>query len=466
MMFNSSGEDHETTFEHERRAHNDHSFLPTAELVSSPNLSTNKNTTMFPSQHEESSRNNCITQSHLLMNHNLGMTGENKRIYNTVMMPNMKVGNVISPNICSSTPNIVHDMTKRQEKKRRVSLNNDYQEHAVNSPNSELSVKSPSYSKEEYKMKAEANLREFLINLSKCERSDRDYLVDNLIAGVKHAFQSTTASCQSSDNRNTLAHALKRKDSIRGGKQYQNMLIRLDSRSNAHDGTQSCVITTETPTASSPTTSVTVSASIPMRNVPSGNTFSPDRCERSTFEVAMNQHVEQDTIARPYNRDMTRDRANSPDSASSHSTFSSPERSEKCAFEVGVEQELGQDLICPNDNDVIGGRGNGPKNHDGNVAFRNLVQKYKIDYINAYTSKDKRSIVRQIIAEVGQRGGRFLRKEYGNKGVKWEEMDENSILIKVAQALRENAPDLKRKHGTSPQHQLDAVSALMSLGGK
>merc|ERR1712038_1676287 len=191
---------------------------------------------------------------------------------------------------------------------------------------------------------------------------------------------------------------------------------RLDSRSNAHDGTQSCVITAEAPTASSPTTSVTVSASIPV-NVPSRDTFSPDR-------------------------------------------------SEKSAFEVGVKQELGQDLIRPNDNDVIGGRGNGPKNHDGNVAFRNLVQKYKIDYINAYTSKDKRSIVRQIISEVRQRGGRFLRKEYSDKAVKWAEMDDNSIMIKVAQALRENAPDLKRKHGTSPQYQLDAVSALMSLGGK
>jgi len=463
MMFNCSGEDNETTIKHERLLHsNAHNFLP-AELASSPNAL--KNTAMFPSQHEESSRKNCIAQSHTLMNH-LGMTGENKRTYDSrVMMPNM-VGKVVSPNICSSSPNKVHDMTKHQDKKRRVSLNNDYEERRVNNPDPELSVKAQSYSKEEFKMKAEANLREFLINLSKCERSDRDYLVDNLIAGVKHAFQSTTASCQSSDNdRNTLTQALKRKDSIRGGKQYQNMLIRLDSRSNAHDGTQSCVITAEAPTASSPTTSVTVSASIPV-NVPSRDTFSPDRCERSTFEVAMNQEVERDTI-RPFNFncDKTRDRVHSPDSVSSHSTFS-PERSEKSAFEVGVKQELGQDLIRPNDNDVIGGRGNGPKNHDGNVAFRNLVQKYKIDYINAYTSKDKRSIVRQIISEVRQRGGRFLRKEYSDKAVKWAEMDDNSIMIKVAQALRENAPDLKRKHGTSPQYQLDAVSALMSLGGK
>merc|ERR1712038_254281 len=383
-----------------------------------------------------------------------------------VTTPNM-VGKGVSPNICSSSPNKVHDMTWDQDKKRRVSLNSDYEERRVNNPDPELSVKAQSHSKEEFKMKAEANLREFLINLSKCDRSDRDYLVDNLIARVKHAFQSTTASCQSSDNdRNTLTQALKRKDStIRGGKQYQNMLIRLDSRSNAHDGTQSCVITAEAPTASSPTTSVTVSASIPV-TVPSRDTFSPGRCERSTFEVAMNQEVERDTI-RPFNFncDKTRDRVHSPDSVSSHSTFS-PERSEKSVFEVGLKQELGQDLIRPNDNDVIGGRGNGPKNHDGNVAFRNLVQKYKIDYINAYTSKEKRSIVTQIIAEVRQKGGRFLKKEYDKKTMIWKEMDENSIIIKVAQALRENAPDLKRRHGTSPQYQLEAASALMSLGGK
>lgn len=451
MMFNFSGEDHETTIDSERQLQYNHSFVPT-ELVSSPNIVT-KNTLMFPpSQHEESNRK--------LMN-NLGMTGKNKRrSYNSrVMLPDMKIGNVVSPNVYGKPATSEDDdvPNKHQDKKRRVSLNND-EKYGVNHADLVIPAKDPSRCKDHYRMEAAKNLREFLINLSLCERSDRDYLVDNLIAGVKNAFHSTSASCESSDEKDTVAHALERKDSIRRGKQHQSMLIRLDSRSNPNDRTQRCVITTETPTSSSPTT-MTVSASVPV-NVPSRNNFSPERCERSTFEIALNQQVEQDTIL-PYDHGMIKDINNSPKSAPS-----SRERCDISAFEVGIKQEVEQDLIRPNDDDVIGGRGNGPKNHDGNIAFRNLVQKYKIDYINAYTSRDKRSIVKQIIAEVGQKGGRFLKKEYNDKAMIWKEMDENSILIKVAQALRENAPDLKRRHGGSPQYQLEAASALMSLGSK
>lgn len=444
-MFNFTGDG-------KRRFHHDHNFVPT-ELVSSSNIAK-RNTPMFPpSQHEESSRK---SQSHRL--YHLDMTGENKRTYNSREM--LPIKNIISPNV--DVKSVVNDVTKHQDKKRRVSLNNNDHEYGVNDADLlAVSVKDPSQCKNHYK-KAEANLRDFLINLSKCERSDRDYLVDNLIAGVKNAFQSTKASYQSGGERDTVAHAREQKDSIKVGTQYQSMLIRLDSKSNAHDGTQSCVITTETP-ATSPPTTMTVSASIPV-NLPSRSTFSPERCERSTFEVALNQQVDQDTIL-PYDHDMTRDKTNSPSSVPSRIAFS-PERCDSSSFEVGMKQEVEHDIICPNDNDVIGGRGNGPKNHDGNIAFRNLVQKYKIDYINAYTSKDKRSIVRRIIDEVAQKGGRFLKKEYDDKAMIWKEMDENSIMVKVAQALRENAPDLKRRHASSPQYQLEAASALMSLGGK
>lgn len=123
-------------------------------------------------------------------------------------------------------------------------------------------------------------------------------------------------------------------------------------------------------------------------------------------------------------------------------------------------------ITTPTKEDVLGGRGNGPNKHEGNKKFRALVQKFKIEYINAYTDRDKKTITLQIMDSIKSNGGRFLKKhtvELGWNVVVWEEMDFNSVLKKVGQALRENAPDIRNKKASQP-FQLEAVSALMSLG--
>lgn len=97
----------------------------------------------------------------------------------------------------------------------------------------------------------------------------------------------------------------------------------------------------------------------------------------------------------------------------------------------------------PTDKDVISGRGHGANRHGGNQNYRNLVKKYKVQYIKAITDLDKHQISMQVVNEIHEDGGRFLKRVYGHECVQWEVMDMNEIKKKVSQALRENASDLR-----------------------
>merc|ERR1719384_1168494 len=100
-------------------------------------------------------------------------------------------------------------------------------------------------------------------------------------------------------------------------------------------------------------------------------------------------------------------------------------------------------IIEPTDKDVISGRGHGANRHGGNQAYRNLVKKYKVQYIKAISFLDKQNISMQIIQEIHQGGGRFLKRVYGHGAMTWEVMDMIEIKKKVSQALRENASEVR-----------------------
>lgn len=71
--------------------------------------------------------------------------------------------------------------------------------------------------------------------------------------------------------------------------------------------------------------------------------------------------------------------------------------------------------------------------HDGNVKFRQLVSKYKKDYVCAKRS-EKRQLVNKIILFVRQRQGRFLQKD--SDGF-WYEIGNARAHAKLAQSMRE-----------------------------
>ena len=98
-------------------------------------------------------------------------------------------------------------------------------------------------------------------------------------------------------------------------------------------------------------------------------------------------------------------------------------------------------------NDILLGRGAPIINYVGNVSFRALVNTRKNEYNSTGRHQIKDEIARQIVLEVKQRNGRFLRKFDSNEvGIieaepAWTIADEDVILEKVKQALRDKEPE-------------------------
>jgi hypothetical protein len=98
----------------------------------------------------------------------------------------------------------------------------------------------------------------------------------------------------------------------------------------------------------------------------------------------------------------------------------------------------------PHPHDILSGRGNGANQHPGNIFFRCLIQRYKHRYIHTGPS-EKKSITKRIVDDVFSRDppGRFLKQATDSE--EWEVLDYEKVLKKTGQALREKAPELKRK---------------------
>ena len=89
---------------------------------------------------------------------------------------------------------------------------------------------------------------------------------------------------------------------------------------------------------------------------------------------------------------------------------------------------------------VLIGRGTGPNTNVGNIRFRELIYARKTEYL-AHDHKNKNLIVREIIGIVQSRGGKFVKRMVaakGNASVKYELVDENTVLEKAKQALQQN----------------------------
>lgn len=102
--------------------------------------------------------------------------------------------------------------------------------------------------------------------------------------------------------------------------------------------------------------------------------------------------------------------------------------------------------------DVLCGRGSGPNDHPGNIAFRQIILSRKVDYLSTTSRADKARIAQEIVDRV-ERGcgasepGRFLRKMqaaelkergYDREDDVWVVADRATALEKAKQALRQN----------------------------
>ena len=94
--------------------------------------------------------------------------------------------------------------------------------------------------------------------------------------------------------------------------------------------------------------------------------------------------------------------------------------------------------------DVLLGRGTGPSMNEGNVHFRDAVERLKSSYIATPSRKTKKQIVRKIVSDTKAKKGRFLNKLskteinalglFGN--VYYEVVPDAIALEKTKQAIR------------------------------
>jgi hypothetical protein len=99
--------------------------------------------------------------------------------------------------------------------------------------------------------------------------------------------------------------------------------------------------------------------------------------------------------------------------------------------------------------DILCGRGAPSQYHPGNLYFRDLVQSHQSSYLAARRI-DKPAIASRICEIINERGGRFLKRVkvhgVGPSGhFCWQDIGEQRAYEKACQALREGAPDLRRK---------------------
>ena len=97
----------------------------------------------------------------------------------------------------------------------------------------------------------------------------------------------------------------------------------------------------------------------------------------------------------------------------------------------------------PNKHDVLHGRGGNINTHSGNIYFRSLIEDNKRNYLTTTIKRQKREITDSIIQMISNRGGRFLSRD--EKSGLWTQVSEEKARDKTSQALRENAPEYKKK---------------------
>jgi len=106
-------------------------------------------------------------------------------------------------------------------------------------------------------------------------------------------------------------------------------------------------------------------------------------------------------------------------------------------------------IRTPHPHDVLSGRGGGINGHAGNVQFREWVRVRKNDYNLAPSKVDKARVAQEVIQLVREQDppGRFLQKDSSaGIGNWWVELDDDRVVAKTSQALREGAPLIRAAH--------------------
>jgi len=101
-------------------------------------------------------------------------------------------------------------------------------------------------------------------------------------------------------------------------------------------------------------------------------------------------------------------------------------------------------IESPNINDILCGRGGGSQNHSGNDYYRRMISFSKYRYLSS-NKREKREIALELVSRIYTLDppGRFLEKNESD--TRYNDIGEERAVVKVSQALREGAPDIRKK---------------------
>ena len=110
----------------------------------------------------------------------------------------------------------------------------------------------------------------------------------------------------------------------------------------------------------------------------------------------------------------------------------------------------------PNEFDVLLGRGNNVNHRPGNVLFRKMAAEKSTEYTASAKKEHKDAIAQQLIGEIIDRGGRFLRpitaaNSKGEHVAAWEVVTGEVVSTKAKQAMRDAAASARKPQRDSSQ---------------
>ena len=140
----------------------------------------------------------------------------------------------------------------------------------------------------------------------------------------------------------------------------------------------------------------------------------------------------------------------SPDSLNYNQNKRQSKMNSRTTYNAGFQGTAVKRIRTPHPHDVLSGRGGGINSHEGNVVFRRWVADRKNDYNLAPNKAQKALVAREVIELVYEQSppGRFLQKDPASLGgvTWWVELNDEKIMAKTSQALREGAPQIRAAH--------------------
>lgn len=98
-----------------------------------------------------------------------------------------------------------------------------------------------------------------------------------------------------------------------------------------------------------------------------------------------------------------------------------------------TRSDTSSEVVLPSTVDVISGRGKGLQDHEGNLRYRAIVERYRHTYETTTEKGGKGKIIIAVVQEINASGGRFLKQD--SKG-RWIVLDDEQTEDKVSHSFR------------------------------